>query len=71
MNVCVGEGWIGKGEDLQNMVGESKLDEGDTRDLGWGADRKQGAWRGLSLGMPQRLGLCRRELRKGSWRHQY
>lgn len=34
-------------------------------------DRKQGAWRGLSLGMPQRLGLCRRELRKGSWRHQY
>ena len=38
MNVCVGEGWIGKGEDLQTMVGESKLDEGDTRDLGWGAE---------------------------------
>lgn len=38
VNVCVGEGWIGKGEDLQNMVGESKLDEGDTRDLGWGAE---------------------------------
>lgn len=28
-------------------------------------DRKQGAWRGLSLGMPRSLGLCRRELRTG------
>lgn len=32
-------------------------------------DKKQGAWQGLSLGLLQRLGLCRRELRKGSWRH--
>lgn len=49
VNVCVSEGWSGKGEDLQNMGRKSKLDEGDTRDLGMGAegpirpDRKQGA----------------------------
>lgn len=43
VNVCVGEGWSGKGEDLQNMGRKSKLDEGDTRDLGMGAEGSDSA----------------------------
>ena len=68
--MCVGGVW-GWGGCYRTWGRKNKFDKGDRRDLECCAegpvrpDRKQGDWPGLRLSMPQRLGLCRRQLRTG------